>query len=87
MIRVRLPNTLTWVMCQNLPTNMITSTRNTNVEMACPDVCQNLMILIGSEQQLGDLFAEAPILANASPNSPTTDSVGHHSDRARALLE
>jgi hypothetical protein len=43
MIRVRLPNTLTWVMCQNLPTNMITSTRNTNVEMACPDVCQNLI--------------------------------------------
>ena len=45
MIRVRRPNTLAWVMCQNLPTNMITSTRNTSVEMACPDVCQNLMFL------------------------------------------
>jgi hypothetical protein len=45
MNRVRRPNTLAWVMYQNLPTNMIISTRNTKVEMACPDVCQNLMFL------------------------------------------
>jgi hypothetical protein len=35
-----------WVMCQNLPVNMIISTRNTKVEMARPEVCQNLMVLI-----------------------------------------
>jgi hypothetical protein len=46
MISGRRPNTLAWVMCQNLPTSMIISTRNTKVEMACPDVCQNLTVLV-----------------------------------------
>ena len=44
MISGRRPNKLAWVMCQNLPTSMIISTRNTKVEMACPDVCQNLTL-------------------------------------------
>ena len=44
MIRVRRPNTLAWVMCQNLPTNMVISPMNTKIEMARAEVCRKRMV-------------------------------------------
>ena len=56
MIRVRRPNTLAWVMCQNLPTNMVISPMNTKVEMARPEVCQNLMVLAIESRSVEEAF-------------------------------
>ena len=36
---------MAWVTCLNPPVNRIIWTRNTKVEMAGPEVCQNLMVL------------------------------------------
>ena len=54
MIRVRRPNTLAWVMCQNLPTNMVISPMNTKIEMARAEVCRKRMFLAWSRSLVAE---------------------------------
>ena len=77
-----------WVRCLNLPMNRIISTRNTKVEMARPEVCQNLKIAehphawhaAPSNQPPGERLSGRcadQIRRNISPDTPAfLDSLG-----------